>query len=295
MRSIRRYVATELQRPRLLLIKILLIALFVFFVVLWHEHQALSKAANSDPSSPSRSSPTRPATRLTRKGPPDVSIIILAQSKHLVHTRNCLRAVSEHVSMNAAFTEVATYEIMVMEVGYEYHRRNGLRRALSLCPECSLVLTNDSMLPPRPLPPSHSNPPLSPFVFCFIIIFIHFSITAKNENHQPLVAAINSGAAAARGAYLFLLTDSTELTSSSLPALLLEFLPPPSLSSAPHIGIVGGRLLAPDQTIVHGGVDFIMTRKSKYGYVDVRGEREDERKERGREGRSGEEKKRGAR
>jgi hypothetical protein len=154
MRNVKRYVGAELQRPRFLLIKILLVALFIFFVVLWHEHQALSAAAKPE-AVPSSSLTKRPA----HGGPPDVSIIVLAQSKHLVHTRNCLRAVNEHVSMNSAFIGVATYEIIVMEVGYEYHRRNGLRKALSLCPECSLVLTNDSML-------------FYYFYFLFFIIFI---------------------------------------------------------------------------------------------------------------------------
>lgn len=33
-----------------------------------------------------------------------------------------------------------------------------------------------------------------------------------------------------------------------------------------EVGVLGGRLLAPDHTIVHGGIEFMMTQKQKFGY-----------------------------
>lgn len=98
---------------------------------------------------------------------------------------------------------------------------------------------------------------------CFTYLVVLF-LKAKNEKQQPLTIAVNAAASMARGEYLFFLTDSTELTPSSISPLLSHI--SSSSSSSNNVGIVGGRLLGPDQTIVHGGVDFIMTRKSKFGY-----------------------------
>lgn len=167
----------------------------------------------------------------------------MAQSKHVVHTRNSLRAIDEHVSQNKAFAHIS-YEVLVMEMGYEYHRRNGLRHAVQLCPHCTLILSNTSM-----------------FAFIYLLLwlaYVRFCIDYKARAQQPYLSMVNIGGRMARGNRVLFLTDNTEISANTVTTLLLQL-------DNSSIGVVGGRLLAPDQTIVHGGMEFILTKKSKWG------------------------------
>lgn len=70
-----------------------------------------------------------------------------------------------------------------------------------------------------------------------------------NDRNLGFAAANNQGARAARGRYLVLLNNDTEVRPGWLRALLG--------AAGPGVGIVGARLLFPDETIQHAGVAFM--------------------------------------
>ncbi len=89
--------------------------------------------------------------------------------------------------------------------------------------------------------------------------------SAKNESPNPRTHALNSAATLARGSHLLVLSDGTEIFADSVIPLFEEFTKVKDFSK---LGIAGGRLLAADHTLVSGGgIDFIYTKKAKYGYV----------------------------
>ncbi len=69
----------------------------------------------------------------------------------------------------------------------------------------------------------------------------------RNDSNLGFAAANNQGARAARGRFLVLLNNDTQALEGWMAAML-------AAAQAPHVGVVGARLLFPDGRLQHGGV-----------------------------------------
>lgn len=80
----------------------------------------------------------------------------------------------------------------------------------------------------------------------------------RNERNSGFAKACNQGAKEARGAFLVFLNNDTEPQPGWLKAGLDR------LTSEEEIGVVGAKLLYPDRSVQHGGIQFFRTTASLY-------------------------------